>query len=115
MVALVQTTTLPNSLVGEYIRIGVYHVDYFAKEATAAFFLYTNAAAFVAAPNDPLSPTPVALIRLSGTLFDTYLAFSVLASSSVVEKLYDAVQTELTMVLPGSGLSALDLSGATDV
>ena len=111
--ALQQTIALSNGQTGNYIRVGSYLWDPITRQASANLLLYTSAAFRESAPSDPVCL--IAKLRLVGDKFDEYLANSVLngLTDTVVAQLYAAAKAEA--LIPGGGLTSLDLSGAVEV
>ncbi|MCX6952734.1 MAG: hypothetical protein NTV51_11300 [Verrucomicrobia bacterium] len=90
--AFQKTLALPTGVSGDYFRITSFRWDRNgAREASAAFALFKDAATAVA--GQPLVPI-VAKLRLSGTGFDDYLSPSALAAAEgdVIAQLYLAAK-----------------------
>ena len=112
--ALIKSFTLLNGAAGNYVRVGYYHCDHVAREASAHLMLYVSAAQRLAAPDAPLCL--IAKLRLQGATFDTYLGTAALAALAdpgpdpVRDQLYAAAQAE--ELLAGGGLTAVSLADA---
>lgn len=89
--ALIKSLSLPTGVTAEYFRIVAFNWDRSAREASAHFALYKDAA--TAASGQPLVPI-AAKLRLYGAKFDEYLGPAALASSGddVVAQLYTAAK-----------------------
>lgn len=109
--ALQKTIALPSGVSGNYIRLTCYRWDRQAREASAIFALYLDAA-HATSGADYLVPV-IAKLRLSGDKFTEYLGASVLAEYEISAQLYLAAKTET--LLAGGGLTSIDLGGALDV
>ncbi len=89
--AFQKTLALPTGVSGDYFRITAFRWDRAAREASAQFALYKDAA--TAAAGQPLVPI-IAKLRLSGPNFDAYLgpAALVAAEDDVLGQLYQAAK-----------------------
>jgi hypothetical protein len=112
--ALSKSITLPNGIVGSYIRVAdSFELNRRERTLTAHVTLFTDAAHAATLPNYPLAV--VGLVQLSGAKFDEYVGRDALAQAggNVVARLYVAAKVEA--LRPLGGLSALDVSDASDV
>ncbi|MBI5689235.1 MAG: hypothetical protein HZC55_04000 [Verrucomicrobia bacterium] len=89
--AFQKNIALPTGVAGDYFRIAAFRWDRAAREASALFALYKDAA--TAAAGQPLQPM-AAKLRLTGAQFDTYLGPGALAAAAddVLAQLYAAAR-----------------------
>jgi hypothetical protein len=89
--ALIKSIALPTGVTAEYFRLVGFRWDRNAREASAQFALYKDAA--TAAAGQPLVPV-AAKLRLERLSFDEYLSPSALsaADDDVVAQLYNAAK-----------------------
>jgi hypothetical protein len=87
--AFKKTLSLPSGVSGDYIRITAFRWDRGAREASALFALYRDAA--TAAAGQPLVPV-VAKLRLEGPKFDTWLANANFGNA--LARIYQAARAE---------------------
>jgi len=90
--ALQKTFTLPSGVSGNYIRLVTHRWDRAARECSALFALYVDAAA-ASSGKAPLTPW-IAKLWLTGAQFDFYLSNSELESPGVLAQLYVAAKAE---------------------
>ena len=90
--ALQKSFTLPSGISGNYIRLVAHRWDRAARESSALFALYVDAAA---AQSDKAPLTPwIAKLWLRGDKFDQYLSNPELTSPGILAQLYLAVKAE---------------------
>ena len=115
--ALQKIIALPNSASGNYIKVGAFTWDVLTRESSCHLMLFASAAAAASAPAAPLAM--IGKLRLNGAKFDQYLSTAALAAlpspgpDPIRDQLYAAAKAE--PLVPGAGLTAIDLSDATDV
>jgi hypothetical protein len=90
--ALQKTFTLPSGVSGNYIRLVTHRWDRAARESSALFALYVDAAA-AQSGKAPLTPW-IAKLWLRGDKFDQYLSNAELTSPGILAQLYVAVKAE---------------------
>ena len=90
--ALQKTFTLPSGISGNYIRLVAHRWDRAAKESSALFALYVDAAA-AQSGKAPLTPW-IAKLWLRGDKFDQYLSNEDLTSPGILAQLYVAAKAE---------------------
>jgi len=90
--ALQKTFTLPSGISGNYIRLVAHRWDRAAKESSALFALYVDAAA-AQSGKAPLTPW-IAKLWLRGDKFDQYLSNAELSTPGILAQLYVAAKAE---------------------
>lgn len=90
--ALQKTFILPSGISGNYIRLVAHRWDRAAKESSAFFALYVDAAA-AQSGKAPLTPW-IAKLWLRGDKFDQYLSNADLTSPGILAQLYVAAKAE---------------------
>lgn len=102
--ALKKTIALPTGVSGNYFRIVGFRWDRHAREASALFALFKDAATAAKADGVPLVPI-AAKLRLSGDKFDAYVGPAALAATKrdVVGQLY-AAAAEASVEFTRTGL-----------
>ena len=110
--ALSKTLSFPNGTSGSYIRLTSYRWDRTLREASAIFALFADADHAASAGDTPLLAV-LAKLRLTGAKFDQYLGNAALAGHDVLGQLYLAAKAE--RLIPGGGLTSLNLADAADV
>ena len=90
--ALQKSFTLPSGISGNYIRLVAHRWDRAAKESSAFFALYVDAAA-AQSGKAPLTPW-IAKLWLRGDKFDEYLSNAELTSPGILAQLYVAAKAE---------------------
>ena len=90
--ALQKTFTLPSGVSGNYIRLVTHRWDRAARESSALFALYVDAAS-AQSGKAPLTPW-IAKLWLRGDKFDQYLSNAELTSPGILAQLYVAVKAE---------------------
>jgi hypothetical protein len=90
--ALQKTFTLASGVSGNYIRLVTHRWDRSARECSALFALYVDAAAALSG-KAPLTPW-IAKLWLRGDKFDQYLSNAELTSPGILAQLYVAVKAE---------------------
>ena len=90
--ALQKSFTLPSGISGNYIRLVAHRWDRAAKESSALFALYVDAAAALSG-KAPLTPW-IAKLWLRGDKFDEYLSNAELTSPGILAQLYVAAKAE---------------------
>jgi len=90
--ALQKTFTLPSGISGNYIRLVAHRWDRAARESSALFALYVDAAA-AQSGKAPLTPW-IAKLWLRGDKFDEYLSNADLSTPGILAQLYVAAKAE---------------------
>jgi len=90
--ALQKSFTLPSGISGNYIRLVAHRWDRSARESSALFALYVDAAA-AQSGKAPLTPW-IAKLWLRGDKFDEYLSNADLTSPGILAQLYVAAKAE---------------------
>ena len=81
--ALKKQIELPNGATGNYLKVGLLHMDFVLKEASAHLHLYASKEKRLSNPDALLRPT-AAKIRLHGRFFDQFLSDAAMKSSGAV-------------------------------
>ena len=90
--ALQKTFTLPSGISGNYIRLVAHRWDRAARESSALFALYVDAAA-AQSGKAPMTPW-IAKLWLRDAKFDQYLSNAELTSPGILAQLYVAAKAE---------------------
>jgi hypothetical protein len=90
--ALQKTFTLPSGVSGNYIRLVAHRWDRAARESSALFALYVDAAA-AQSGKAPLTPW-IAKLWLRDAKFDQYLSNAELSTPGILAQLYVAAKAE---------------------
>jgi hypothetical protein len=90
--ALQKTFNLPSGISGNYIRLVAHRWDRAARESSALFALYVDAAA-AQSGKAPLTPW-IAKLWLRGDKFDQYLSNAELSTPGILAQLYVAAKAE---------------------
>jgi len=90
--ALQKTFTLPSGISGNYIRLVAHRWDRAARESSALFALYVDAAA-AQSGKAPLTPW-IAKLWLRDAKFDQYLSNAELSTPGILAQLYVAAKAE---------------------
>ena len=90
--ALQKSFTLPSGVSGNYIRLVAHRWDRAARESSAFFALYVDAAA-AQSGKAPLTPW-IAKLWLRGDKFDEYLSNAELSMPGILAQLYVAAKAE---------------------
>jgi hypothetical protein len=90
--ALQKTFTLPSGISGNYIRLVAHRWDRAARESSAFFALYVDAAA-AQSGKAPLTPW-IAKLWLRDAKFDQYLSNAELSTPGILAQLYVAAKAE---------------------
>lgn len=90
--ALQKSFTLPSGISGNYIRLVAHRWDRAARESSALFALYVDAAA-AQSGKAPLTPW-IAKLWLRDAKFDQYLSNADLSTPGILAQLYVAAKAE---------------------
>jgi hypothetical protein len=90
--ALQKTFTLPSGISGNYIRLVAHRWDRAARESSALFALYVDAAA-AQSGKAPMTPW-IAKLWLRDAKFDQYLSNAELSTPGILAQLYVAAKAE---------------------
>jgi hypothetical protein len=90
--ALQKSFTLPSGISGNYIRLVAHRWDRAARESSALFALYVDAAA-AQSGKAPMTPW-IAKLWLRDAKFDQYLSNAELSTPGILAQLYVAAKAE---------------------